>query len=136
NGVTSTYVYDPLQRVLSITHANGAASLSHQVYTYDPAGNRITQLSDALQPLTTQAAVSTFNLNNSLVSRAAITYLYDANVNRLQETGPAGTTSYMWDGRNRLQSITDPAGRLTRFRYDFGRNLIEIAKPNGLTQQF
>src|SRR5205823_2970368 len=128
--------YDPLGRVLSITHSNIGTLLNQQSYAYDVAGTRISQTSDILQPLSTQTAVSTFDQNNAIVRRSTITYVFDSNGNRLSESGPNGTTAYAWDGRNRLQSITDPTGGVKRFRYDFGRNLIEIAKPNGLTQQF
>ena len=55
------------------------------------------------------------------------TLTYDANGNRLTDSGPAGTTTYVWDGRNRLQSITQPNGAVTRFTYDFHRNVTEQA---------
>ena len=53
------------------------------------------------------------------------TSLYDANGNRLTGTQPGGIISYTWDGRNRLQSITQPGGATTQFTYDFGDNLIQ-----------
>ena len=38
--------------------------------------------------------------------------------------GPSGTTTYGWDSRNRLGSITTPEGQTTTFAYDFAGNLI------------
>src|SRR5207247_2558766 len=66
-----------------------------------------------------------------LLTRATSSYTYDANGNRLTETGPAGTTQYVWDSRNRLTSVTEPNGKITQFRYDFGRNLITKSVTQG-----
>ncbi len=68
---------------------------------------------------------------NELLTNGSTTYTSDANGNRLTETGPALTRSYVWDSRNRLSSTTDNSGNMTAFKYDFARNLIEMDKTVG-----
>jgi RHS repeat-associated protein len=128
NGVVSTYTFDPLGRVLSLIHSNGATALNTQTYAYDASGNRNSSTNDIAQPLITQAAAAAVDVANELLTNGPTTYTSDANGNRLTETNASGTIKYQWDGRNRLASITDSSGDVTSFRYDFGRNLIEVDK--------
>jgi len=131
NGVTSAYTFDPLGRVLSLIHSNGGAALNTQTYSYDASGNRIGGSNDISQPLITQTAAATLDAANELLTSTPTTYTYDANGNRLTESGPNGSYTYVWDGRNRLASITDGNGDRTSFKYDFARNLTEIDKTAG-----
>src|SRR5262249_53401413 len=135
NGVTSSYGYDPLGRITSITHAHGATALNTQTYGYDAAGNRNRQTTDIAQPLITQAASSTVDTENHLLSRGAVTYAYDLNGNRTSETSPSGSTTYAWDSRNRLQSIGLPGGTTITFRHDFAGNMISQASA-GVTTNY
>jgi RHS repeat-associated protein len=131
NGVSSAYTFDPLGRVLSLIHSKGAAALNTQTYSYDASGNRIGGSNDISQPLITQAATASVDAANELLANAQTTYTYDANGNRLTESGPNGSYTYVWDGRNRLASITDGSGNRTSFKYDFLRNLTEIDRTGG-----
>ena len=126
NGVTTAYGYDPLGRIESITHANGGDTLAALHYTRNPLGNIIAKETQSAQPFVTQPAAFQIDAaSNQLQQRGAVVYTNDANGNRLTETGPAGVTTYVWDGRNRLQSMTTPDGITKTFRYDFAGNLIE-----------
>ena len=124
NGVNTTYGFDNVGRVTMIGHARGTTSLNAQSYVYDSVGNRRGQTTNIAQPLITPSAASTVDNENRLLQRGNISYAYDANGNRTAESGPAGTTSYVWDSRNRLQSITPPSGLQIAFRYDFDGNMI------------
>jgi RHS repeat-associated protein len=124
NGVITQYTYDALGRVLTSAHSKGAAVLSSQLYTYDSAGNRTTQRTDIARPLSTQAAANSYDAENHLLQSGAKTYTYDENGNRTSEVGPNGTVTYVWDARNRLQSLTKPSGEKTTFLYDFADNLV------------
>jgi RHS repeat-associated protein len=76
---------------------------------------------------------------NELLTNGPTTYTYDANGNRLTETGPNGTLTYAWDSRNRLSSITDASGNTTTMHYDFARNLMSIGRTTAgatTTQKF
>ena len=125
NGVSTAYTYDALARVLSIAHRAGSNSLASFAYTYDAAGNPSPAAANPAQPLTTQATTGTFDAANEMNSFGGRTFTYDANGNRLTDAGPAGTTTYVWDGRNRLQSISQQNGTMTRFTYDFSSNMTQ-----------
>jgi RHS repeat-associated protein len=83
------------------------------------------------QPLTTPAATAVFNGGNQMSSYGSQTYTYDANGNRLTQSASGGASTYTWDGRNRLQSIADPNGVTTSFKYDFEGELIQQAVTAG-----
>jgi len=122
NGVNTTYGFDILGRVTSIGHVRGATSLNAQSYVYDSVGNRRGQTTNIAQPLITPSATSTVDNENRLLQGGNISYAYDGSGNRTSESSPAGTASYVWDSRNRLQSITLPGQTIT-FRYDFAGNM-------------
>ena len=126
NGVSSTYDYDPIGRVLSLTHANGATVLNAQTYTYDAVGNRTSYTTDIAQLLITQPVTnSQYDNDNKLLSNSDKTFTYDDNGNLTAETGVEGTTAYIWDARNRLASISTPDGQIISFLYDYAGNLIQ-----------
>jgi len=128
NGISSQYSYDQVGRVLSIAHSSAASTLNSLIYAYDSVGNRSSAMTNLGQPLTTPAVTSQFDADNRLTqstsAAGAATYAYDDNGNLLSKTDATGVTAYTWDSRNRLVSIAGPAGQVTRFTYDFGRNLI------------
>ena len=102
--------YDNIYELLSATQgANTTES-----YTYDPVGNRLSNLS---------GSGWSNNTSNELTSRPGVTYTYDNNGNTLTKTDSTGTTNYTWDFENRLTSVTLPGnGGTVSFKYDpFGR---------------
>src|SRR5207247_7526160 len=54
NSVTSQYGYDPLGRILSLTHSGPGGILNTQTYSYDPVGNRASATNNIAQALITQ----------------------------------------------------------------------------------
>jgi len=68
---------------------------------------------------------------NELTKNGGTSYTYDANGNRLEETGANGTLTYAWDGRNRLSSISDGKGNAVAIHYDFERNMLGIDRTSG-----
>ncbi len=129
NGVGTDFVYDALGRLSSLTHAKGVTELNQQSYLYDAIGRRIATTTSLAQPLMTPTVIAGVDpLSNRMLKHGGVTYTHDLNGNRLSETGPAGITSYLWDGRNRLKSVTAPSGEVMRFRYDFAGNMIEQTK--------
>ncbi len=124
NGVTTAQAYDPVGRVLSIVHSRGPTALHSLGYSYDAAGNRVSQQTSGAQPLTTQPANVTYDDGNRLIQRAGTSFSYDDTGNLVSESGPAGTTTYTWDSRNRLTRITSPNGQTSEFQHDFAANMI------------
>jgi len=125
NGVSSTHTYDPVGRLLSIVHARGATVLHSLNYSNDAAGQRTSQQASSAQALVTQPATATYDDANRLVTRAGVTFTYDANGNLTSETGPTGATNYSWDSRNRLIRIAKSDGQTIDFQYDLAGNLIQ-----------
>jgi RHS repeat-associated protein len=133
NGLSSAYAYDQLDRVLSIAHQAGNNVLSSFSYTYDSAGNRSGATSSPAQALITKAATGVFDASNEVNTFRGQTYTYDNNGNRLTQVANGEATSYAWDGRNRLESITLPSGTVTTFTYDFNRNLTQTVTGSAAT---
>jgi RHS repeat-associated protein len=59
-----------------------------------------------------------------LVQSGSTSYTYDDDGDLTSATDSSGTTTYAWDSRSRLQSISGPGVQKTTFLYDFGGNLI------------
>jgi len=111
-GVTTNYGYDNIYELLSATQGGSTT----ESYTYDPVGNRLSNLS---------GSGWSNNTSNELTSRPGVTYTYDYNGNTLTKTDSTGTTNYTWDFENRLTSVTLPgSGGTVTFKYDpFGRRI-------------
>lgn len=131
NGVNTDYTFDPVGRVLSINHARGATSLASMGYTYDAAGNRVSQQTSSAQALVTPPAVATYDDANRILQRSGVTYAFDNNGNLVSEVGPNGTTTYSWDARDRLKTIATSMGQVTTLLYDFTGSLITQAEQGG-----
>lgn len=124
NGVSTTYGYDILNRLTTLAHKQGAVVLDTQNYQYNKIGNRTDQHTELAASYQTQTSSRVYGLGNRLLEIDDLSYTYDNNGNRLSETGPAGTTSYLWDARNRLNQVTASDGVTTTFIYDALGNLM------------
>ena len=112
-GTTATnFTYDNIYELLTAKQG----STTQESYTYDPVGNRLTDLG---------SGTWSYNTSNELNSRPSYSYTYDPNGNTLTSVVTAGTTTYAWDFENRLSSVTLPgSGGIVTFKYDpFGRRI-------------
>jgi RHS repeat-associated protein len=111
-GTASTYGYDNIYELLSVTQSGSTT----ESYTYDPVGNRLTNLG---------SAAWSYNTSNELNSRPSYSYTYDFNGSVLTSITGTNTTSYAWDFENRLTTVTLPgSGGTVTFKYDpFGRRI-------------
>jgi RHS repeat-associated protein len=118
-GVTTNYGYDNIYELLSATQGTNTT----ESYTYDPVGNRLSNLS---------GSGWSNNTSNELTSRPGVTYTYDNNGNTLTKTDSTGTATYAWDFENRMTSVTLPgSGGTVTFKYDpFGRRIYQ-SSPSG-----
>jgi RHS repeat-associated protein len=125
NGVSSTFAYDQVARLLSITHTKGASVIDAETYGYDHVGNRTTHGTNIGQSLITPAVPgAVYNADNEQVQFGSTANTFDANGILVSAAGAGGTATYTWDSRNRLKSIAAPNGQTTSFTYDFAGNLI------------
>ncbi len=115
------YRYDPVGRLVEATGRYG-----RELFAFDPAGN----IEGAAGPahagpdaLTAPAATSRL-LDNLLKSYAGIRYRYDAHGNMVARTRGGRTTSFTWDGFDRMTAAVEEDGTATTFRYDpLGRRI-------------
>jgi RHS repeat-associated protein len=138
---TITYTYDQLNRLAQKTYPDS----STVNYTYDN-GSRLTQVTDPtgtysftfdnmgrLSGTTTQYAF--------LTGRSFTTgYSYDSASNRTGFTDPeGGSTAYVYDTLNRLQTLTAPAaisGGSFGFGYDALSRRTSLTRPNAVNTAY
>ncbi|RLB08824.1 MAG: hypothetical protein DRG59_04025, partial [Deltaproteobacteria bacterium] len=114
NGETISYTYDELYRLIGAD----APGDNDETYTYDPAGNRLT---DHRYP-----SQWSYDANNRLVSYGNVTLEYNEN-GALIEKKADGTmlSQYIYDVQNQLIEVRDENGStVARYEYDpFGRRI-------------
>lgn len=123
NGVTSQYQYDVAGQLLSLIHSGPTGVLNTQSYMYDAVGNRVSYNTNIAQALITQPVSNQYNAGNRLLQSGVSSFSYDANGNVISTANLGGTTTFAWDGRNRLSHISAP-GAQANLQYDFAGNLI------------
>jgi len=110
DGVTTEYSYDDAWRLTGTDAANSVT------YTLDAAGNRV-----AATPM---PGSWVYDAANQLITKGDVTYSYDdaGNLIRKVDLGaaePQRTTTYEYDGLNRLLAVKDGADNLiSRYTYD------------------
>ncbi|WP_027092750.1 RHS repeat domain-containing protein [Cohnella thermotolerans] len=114
--LTTTYVYDALNRVSTVTNAKGTTTLSKYTYTYDNNGNVIS-LVEAVTGQTAKTSSYTYDKLNRLKgitrsdgSKASYTYDLQGNRQTLYDSATTAfdlnATSYVYDLFNTLTSAT------------------------------
>ncbi|MFE4215604.1 RHS repeat-associated core domain-containing protein [Streptomyces sp. NPDC056844] len=112
-GVSVLYTYDNRDRVIKVDSSNYLAV----TYSYDGDGN-LKQRSDGagvikydFDPLSRETVRT---LQDG--SQTVLTYTPAGNVDTYQD--PAGLTDYTWNKVNKLESLKDPKGKITTYKYD------------------
>jgi YD repeat-containing protein len=139
NGSTVAYSYDAADRVTSMAYRKADSTPIETVgYAYDAGGQRIEKAlgTGSVQETPFEAVYDEANrLTQITLAGELFTLSYDANGNLAFKSGPvSGTTSYTWNARNQLASLSGPAGSAT-FRYDAQGRRIEKTV-NGVTTGF
>ncbi len=152
NGVTTDYAYDLTSRLTGLTYRNGATSLGSLTYTYDKAGNRtVTGGSWARTLLPDPITTASYDAANRQLTLGGKTMTFDANGNLTGITEGGQTTTYTWDVRDQLASLSgavtasfayDTLGRrrqktapnqaVTTFQYDGWDIAREVIGPDGI----
>jgi RHS repeat-associated protein len=87
-GNATSYTYDPLDRLVEAKTTNGSTTVSDYKYTYDGAGNRLTEI---VNGATTSY---TYNAADELTAIGPTSLSYDADGNQTQQSNGSGTISY------------------------------------------
>ena len=111
-----TYGYDDVDRLTQAEYP----TFSPEAWTYDPLGNRLTDVE-------TGESEWTYNANNELLDRIERSHAYDANGSLVAEYHPDGSVARTFDynAENRLRTVRDENGApIAEYRYDpFGRRV-------------
>ena len=135
NGTRTSYAYDPLNRLLELSHFDTTDTLiDRHTYTLGANGNRLQHAElngrtvdyayDDLSRLLTEA------VTDSTLGNRSASWTYDSVGNRLTqvETDTAGstTTTYVYDNNDRLTSetATGTAPSATSYSYDNNGNTL------------
>jgi YD repeat-containing protein len=133
NGVTTTYTYDSLNRLLSRA-TPGEPTVS---FTYTATGKRHT--------MTDASGTTTYNydgmdrLTSKQTPEGTLSYTYDAagNLASIASSNASGASmSYAYDSLNRLSSVVDSRLGTTTYTYDGASNLGTVTYPNGVKAQY
>lgn len=110
NGKTWLYEYDGDNRLKKVQQ-NGDPI---ENYSLDSVGNRLSFNNTSY----------TYDEADRLQSEGETTYDYDKNGNLITKTVSGETTTYLYDGENRLIQVNTPDGKATQFQYDpFGNRI-------------
>jgi RHS repeat-associated protein len=128
--------YDNLDRVTRTdfyAHSADPSPTSFVTYAYDGDGN-LTQRVDNTGT-TTFEYKDPYNRQTKKVAGDGTTfnYTYDG-VNLLTFADPSGTTTYAYNSRNLVTSVTEPNSKQTTFAYDIAGNRVYTKFPSNVYQ--
>jgi len=144
NGVVTTYAHDAVGRLVDLnTEAPDGTVIQDYAYTLGPTGNRqaVTEQDgtvraweyDDLLRLTRELVTDG---NGALVYESSFTYDLVGNRTRQVRTaadGPTETTTYAYDGRDRLLTEMAVDGSVTTYGWDVNGNLVAKIDSEGST---
>ncbi len=130
SGGTITQAYDSENRLISKSYSDSTPAVS---YTYDPAGNKLSQADGTG---TTYYAYDAADRRLSATSPSgAFLYSYDLNGSLLSRTYPNGLkTSYSYNDAGEMVAAT-VKGKVTRYTHEPNGKLSSTLYPNGILEE-
>jgi len=139
DGLQLTWQYDSLSRLQSFTvPANGAVPGFSYSYQYDILDN-VTQIAGGGVTLDyTYDPISRRTGETQTHSGQAtpLAYAHDLADRLLTMTDPTGQSQFVYDGLDRLSSLTTPGSLTFGFGYDPASRLTSLTRPNGIDTAF
>ena len=140
---TTTYSYDDLDRLATVTYPVDPAYPQGRLvtYGYDAVGNRVRETEKDSADVVLADKQGLFDNANRLTELTDLvaptnstTFTWDPNGNQLSKTTAGVTTENRYDLRDKLVEVVQGASTLGRFQYDFeGRRTKKIGE-EGLRQ--
>ena len=136
NGQRLEMEYDALNRLIETRRLPAAADgIDRVVRLYDGNGNltRVEEYAGAGAPRMWTASYDAFNRRTDWTDRNGLSVhqRFDASDNRIERTGPEGSTSYTYNALDQLQGITPPAATATTATVSRAGRLSALDHANG-----
>jgi RHS repeat-associated protein len=126
-GQAASFTYDPLNRLLAASYADG----STKAWTRD-LGGRLTQVQDSISGTSSRAYDGLNRLTSETTPQGTVGYTYDAAGRRLtMQAASQAQVSYTYDNADRLTGITQGSTSLS-FAYDAAGRRISATLPGGI----
>ncbi|WP_338848787.1 IPT/TIG domain-containing protein [Massilia sp. W12] len=124
--VSTSYLYDALGRVISVTNANNRSNTTQ----FDGEGNA-TSRANALKFTSTYEYDADNRQVRSTDPEGRITETAYDKAGRVTEVKTsAGSTRYSWDENGRMRSRTDARNNTTQYEYDAAGRLVKVIDAN------
>lgn len=105
NGLKTTYNYDNINRVTSMTTTKGTTTINTLLYEYDSNGNVVSETRNGAETTYTYDSLDRL-LSVTYSDGSSVTYEYDALNNRTKETYSNGDVKdYVYDKKYQLQEV-------------------------------
>jgi RHS repeat-associated protein len=126
-----TWAYD---KTYQLKNEQRSGSNSYNItYTYDAAGNRLTEINGGVRTTSTYNAAN--ELTKTQVVAGVTTMTFDANGNLLTSRNPSNQrTSYTWDFENRLTQVSLPTAIVDTFTYNGDGQRVQKQDSTGTTK--
>jgi RHS repeat-associated protein len=126
DGVARAYQYDATYRLTSETVTGSLASDYAKTFTYDPVGNRLTQVTTGVGA---SSVAYSYDSRDRVLTETGATYSHDDNGNPM---GNHAGDSYVWDFDDRLIRVTKADGSIVDHVYDVdGSRVRTTTTPSG-----
>lgn len=126
DGNTTTYAYDGAYRLKKVTSSNATS----KDYVYDAADNRKALITNQ------DTSIYQHNEDNQLLSMDSIAFTYDDNGSLAEKLTSGQSTTYLFDGLNRLIKVVLPNGDFEAYTYDPFGNRIQAESSTKPTRRF
>ena len=135
-GKQTRFNYDNIQQLNQVGRPDGV----NIVNSYTAGGQlaNVTVSANADSGMQSGKTTFAYDVQNRVTRQtnpdgSFLAYGYDANGNITQRSTAAGTVSYAYDTNQRISSVTDIDGKVSRYTYDKSGRPASVTTPDGIT---